>query len=69
MSELDDLTTSVNAEVTVEASALALINGFAAKLQAAIDAGNPAALTALKDQIDASSADLAAAVTANTPAA
>jgi hypothetical protein len=63
--ELDDLTAEVSAEITVEQSAVVLINGFAAQLAAA--GTDPAALTALHDSIAAESANLAAAVAANTP--
>ena len=74
---LADLEAQVRATTEVEDSATALINGFAARLQAAIDAaianGATAAelapvsaeVTALKTASDA----LAAAVVANTPAA
>jgi hypothetical protein len=67
-----NLQAAVTAETTVEASAVTLIDGFAAQLAAAIAAannGDSAALPALQAQIAASSATLAAAVTANTPAA
>lgn len=67
MATLDDLTAQVAANKTITASALALINGIAARITAAgTDPAALAALTAsLKDDDDA----LAAAVTANTPAA
>jgi hypothetical protein len=71
-------TTGIAAEVsranTVEASAAALIRGFQTKLDAAIqqaiadnDAADLSALTSLSDQLKASSDDLEAAVTENTP--
>lgn len=70
---LDALTTQVSALVAVDASALALINGFAARLQAAIDAakaGDDAAeLDALAAELKTSGDALAAAVVANTPSA
>jgi hypothetical protein len=66
MAELDDLTVQVAQNVSVENSAVVLIQGIAAKLAAAIAAGNPAALVALHDSLNTSAAALAAAVTANT---
>jgi hypothetical protein len=67
MAALDDLTAQVAANTTVSQSALTLINGIAARITAAgTDPTKLAALTAsLKSDDDA----LAAAVTANTPAA
>ena len=64
---LDDLKASVAAEDTVIASALKLIQGFSAQLSAA--GTDPAALAALKADIDAQSTALASAVAQNTPAA
>ena len=81
MSELSDaiadLGTKVDAETTVDASAVTLLNGLTAivnqlKDQVAQAADVPAALAAVKDfasKLDASKTGLAAAVTANTPAA
>lgn len=62
--ELDSLTSEVTNETTVEKSALALINGFAAKLAAA--GTDPAKLQALHDSLKANDDELAAAVAANT---
>jgi hypothetical protein len=67
MSLLDTLTTQVAKNESVEASALLLINGIAARLAAA--AGKPAAVTALAANLTASSGVLAAAVVANTKSA
>src|SRR5260221_8211017 len=67
MKELDDLTTQVKANTDVEQSAVTLIQGIAAKLQAA--GTDPAALTALTTELQTSAQALAAAVAANTPAA
>ena len=67
MAAIDDLTTEVANNTTVEKSALALIQGFAAQLAAA--GTDPAKLQALRDTLAANDAELAAAVTANTPAA
>jgi len=67
MSDLTQLTTSVTNNTTVIGSALTLIQGFSAQLQAA--GTDPVALAALQAQLDNSDTQLAAAVTANTPAA
>lgn len=65
--ELDDLTNEVTNQTTVEKSALALIQGFSARLAAA--GTDPAKLKALRDTLKANDDELAAAVAANTPAA
>ena len=73
---LDDLKAEVENDVTVMGSATKLINGFAARLQAAVDAALANGATAeqlapVTDEVaalKAGSADLAAAVQANTPA-
>jgi uncharacterized alpha-E superfamily protein len=67
MSALDDLTTQVAQNTSVEESAVTLINGLAAELQAA--GTDPTKLAALQTSLAASAKDLAAAVAANTPAA
>jgi hypothetical protein len=69
MSALTDLQAAVAAENTVVQSAITLLNGLKAQLDAAIASGDPAALTALSADIAGQTAALAAAVTANTPAA
>jgi hypothetical protein len=74
--EITTLTTDVSNDTSVEQSATTLINGFAARLQAAIDAATaagatPAQLTSLDGlhtQLTQNASDLAAAVAANTPA-
>ena len=74
---LTDLDAAVTAATTVEASAATLIRGIAGRVQAAVDAAlvNGATATELApvqaeaDALKASSADLAAAVSENTPAA
>jgi len=67
MTQITDLQAAVAAEDTVIASALVLINGFAAQLAAA---GTDAdALAALTSDIQTQSTALAAAVAVNTPAA
>lgn len=68
MAALDDLKAEVEKVKTVEASAVTLIVGLKAKLDEAIASGDPAALTALSADLDASATALADAVTANTPA-
>lgn len=65
--ELDALTAEVTRNKDVDDSAVALINGIAAQLTAV--AGDKAATLALADSLRASSDNLAAAVSANTPAA
>lgn len=67
MAAIDDLTTQVAENTTVEGSALTLIQGFAAQLAAA--GTDPVALAALTTQLTTSATALAAAVAANTPAA
>src|SRR5437868_2583647 len=65
--ELDDLTTQVTANTTVEESAVTLIKGLAAQIAAA--GTDPAKLQALQASLNTSATDLAAAVAANTPPA
>jgi hypothetical protein len=67
--ELDALTAAVQRNSDVEDSAIVLLQGLKAALDAAIASGNPAALTALSTTIGAKADALAAAVVANTPAA
>lgn len=69
MSALTDLQAAVAAEDQAIASAITLLEGLKAALDAAIASGDPAALTALSADIGAQTTALAAAVTANTPAA
>ena len=65
--DISALETEVAEEVTVMDSATALINGFADRLR---DAGtDPAKLSKLQSDLDTSGNALAAAVSANTPAA
>lgn len=71
MAKIDDLTVQVAANTTVIESALTLIQGFSARLDAAIaeaKAGNDAALTTLAADLKSEDDALAAAVAANTPA-
>lgn len=67
MSALTDLQTAVTNEDTVIASAVTLIQGIPALITAA--GTDPAALAKLTSDINAQAQSLAAAVTANTPAA
>jgi len=64
--ELDTLTTEVEENTVAVDSAIALIEGIAAQLVAIKD--DPAKILALANTLDATSAKLAAAVVANTPA-
>jgi hypothetical protein len=65
--ELQTLTDQVAANTTAEGSAITLIEGFQALLDAAIAAGNPQALLDLSSKLAVSQKALVAAVTANTP--
>jgi hypothetical protein len=69
MAELDDLKAAVARETEVDESAIVLLNGLKAKLDAAIASGDPAALKSLSDSLGTESQKLADAVTANTPSA
>lgn len=66
-SQLDALTSQVAQVETVEQSAVTLIKGLADQLKAI--SNDPVAILALADRLHTSSDALAAAVTANTPAA
>lgn len=65
--ELDNLTAQVKANSDLLDSATALINGIAVRIDAA--GVDPAKLSALSAELKAKDDVLAAAVTANTPAA
>ena len=65
--ELDTLTASVTNATTVEQGAIETLNSLAAQIASLKN--DPAALQALSDQLNSKSADLAAAIAANTPAA
>lgn len=71
MTALTDLQAEVAATATVEASAVALIQGIATQLAALLaQTPNPdSAIVDLTNQLAASAAALGAAITANTPAA
>lgn len=65
MADLTDLHAQVAANTSVIDSAIVLINGIAARIDAA--GVDPAALKALSDSLKASDDALSAAVAANTP--
>ena len=64
---LDELKTQVDANTSVEQSAITLINGLAAQIAAV--ATDPAKVQALADELKTSATALSTAITANTPAA
>ena len=71
--ELEALEAQVKENEEVEQSALVLINGLADRVKELADevaaaGADPAKLVALAAELDASAANLAAAVVANTPA-
>lgn len=63
--ELDALSARVEETLSVEQSAIVLINGIAARIDAAKD--DPVKMRALAAELTSKSAELAAAVAANTP--
>jgi hypothetical protein len=67
IAELTALQQEVAETTTIIGSAITLIQGLKTALDEAIASGNPAALTALSAELDAKQAELAAAITANTP--
>ena len=71
MALLDNLAAEVTRQTTVDGSVVTLLNGLVAQLAklAAQPTVEPAALQALVDAVKANDDSLAAAVTANTPAA
>jgi len=62
-----DIKAKVDAETTVEQSAITLLTNLSALIKA--NANDPAAIQAIGNELDADNAALAAAVTNNTPAA
>ena len=68
---LEKLTEDVAAEKTVNQSAITLLTGLKTQLDAALALGDPnqivAAVGAISTNLEGNTADLAAAVTANTP--
>lgn len=67
MLDLKRMTAAVEAGKTVDESATTLLGQLAQLVRDT--AGDPAAVNALADQLEAQQASLAAAVVANTPAA
>lgn len=67
MATLDDITTAVANEKTVEDSVVTLLQQLSAQLQAAMASNDPAAMQAIVDQLNANAQTLADAVTSNTP--
>jgi hypothetical protein len=65
MATLADLTTEVTENTDLTGSLITLLNGIAQQLRDA--AADPAAITALADQLDATNQAIATAITANTP--
>ena len=66
--ELEALRAEVAETKMVQESAVRLIEGISARIQAAIDAGGkPEDFVAMKEELDAANAALSAAVEANTP--
>lgn len=68
MATLADLKAKVEAEHTVEQSAVTLLQQIAQMLKDAQAANDPAKIQEIVDMLDANTAELSAAVTANTPA-
>lgn len=64
-----DLKAKVEAEHTVELSAIALLQQISQMLKDAQASGDPAAIQEVMDMLDANTKELSDAVTANTPAA
>lgn len=70
MATLADIQAKVAAETTVEQSAITLLQELSQQLKDALANGaDPATLQAIADNLDQNNANLAAAITANTPAA
>jgi len=67
MATIQDVQAAVAAESTVDDSIITLLNGIVQQLKDALATGNPAALDAVVQSIQANTAKLQAAVTANTP--
>lgn len=69
MATLQNVTDAVAAESTVDDSIITLLNGIVQQLKDAQASGDPAALDAVVAGIQANTAKIQSAVTANTPAA
>jgi hypothetical protein len=66
MATMDDIRTRVEAQKTVTASVVTLLEDLRKQLQSAIQAGDPAAMQQIADDIAANTRALAEAVTAGT---
>jgi len=64
-----DLQNEVTALTTVEESAAKLLDGLSQQLKDALAQNDPTAIQKVIDDLDAGKANLAAAITRNTPAA
>lgn len=70
MATLKDIQDKVDAETTIEASAITLLTGLSQQIKDLVAAnGTPADFQALADKLDANNKALSDAVAANTPAA
>lgn len=69
MATLADIKSRVEAEETVNQSAIALLQNISQMLKDAQASQDPAALQEIVDMLDANTTELSNAVTANTPAA
>lgn len=69
MATLADIQTKVANETTVENSAILLMQELSAELKAALANNDQAMIDSIATQLDTNAATLAAAITANTPAA
>lgn len=69
MATLADIQAAVAAETSVEISVVTLLGQISQQLKDAIASNDPAAMQAVVDQLEQNRQHLAAAVTANTPAA
>jgi hypothetical protein len=67
MATIQDVTNAIAAESSVDDSIISLLNGIVTQLQAAQASGDPAQLDAVVQGIQANTAKIQAAVTANTP--
>lgn len=67
MATLQDIANAVAAETSVDNSIVTLLNGIVAQLQAAQASNDPAAMDAVVSSIQANTAILQTAITANTP--
>lgn len=69
MATLQDIANAVAAETTVDNSIVTMLDGIVAQLKTAQASNDPVAMAAVVSSIEANTAILQAAVTANTPAA